>query len=173
MSDIEIKNKKVKHSLKIASKKSTKVDLTPMVDLGFLLITFFVFTTTMAKATAMEIKTPDDSKGPNDDVCNSCALTVLLDKNDAVYYYEGVFKNATLQKTDYISIRNVIQAKKQKLKLMGRKVQDLALIIKSADSSSFRNFVDITDEVTISNLEHYYIDDLSIEEKNKMLQLHQ
>ncbi len=58
MAEIKINNKKDKHPLKKAAKRSLRVDLTPMVDLGFLLITFFVFTTTMAKATAMEIKSP-------------------------------------------------------------------------------------------------------------------
>lgn len=173
MADVEIKNKKGKHPGRASQKKSTKVDLTPMVDLGFLLITFFVFTTTMAQAKVMEIKTPDDTNGPGDDICNSCALTVLLDKNDAVYYYEGAFDNASIQKTDFVAIRDIIQNKKQQLKAMNKKADNLALIIKSADSSSFRNFVDITDEVTINNVKHYYIDELTAEEKTKMNLLRQ
>ena len=107
----EIVTKRSAEKKKRFNKKSTRVDLTPMVDLGFLLITFFVFTTTMAQAKVMEIKTPDDASGPGDDICNSCALTVLLDKNDAVYYYEGAFDNATIQKTDFVAIRDIIQNK--------------------------------------------------------------
>ena len=74
-------------------KKNTRVDLTPMVDLGFLLITFFVFTTTMSKPTVMKVDMPVDKTGENNPVCNSCALTVLL-CNDGIKYYEGDFATA-------------------------------------------------------------------------------
>lgn len=167
MADIEIKNKKGKRSSKSISKKLIRIDLTPMVDLGFLLITFFVFTTTMARATVMQIKTPYDA-APDDEICNSCVLTVLLDKNDVIYYYEGNFENAALHKSGYGSIRDIIQQKKKALQFTQRDKSQFTLIIKSADSSSFRNFVDITDEVTINNIGRYYIDELTAGEKLKM-----
>jgi biopolymer transport protein ExbD len=149
MAEIEIKNNKGKHPIKRTAKKLIKVDLTPMVDLGFLLITFFVFTTTMAKATVMEIKSPVDEP-PADEVCNSCALTVLLDKNDALYYYQGAFENAELKKGSFKTIRDIIQQQKQALQYTGRNVSQFSLIIKATDSASFRNFVDMADEVTIN-----------------------
>src|SRR5262245_42657356 len=144
MADVDINNKRGRHANKSAAKKFTRVDLTPMVDLGFLLITFFVFTTTMARSTVMEIKTPYGSD-PGDPVCNSCALTVLLGKNNVIYYYEGDFETATLRTANYNSIRDIIQMKKQKLRLESRNDEQFSLIIKACDSSSFKNFVDITD----------------------------
>src|SRR5436190_371264 len=80
--------------VKKGKKLSTRIDLTPMVDLGFLLITFFMFTTTLAKPKTMEINMP--YKDPNKPVIDetkvkeSCAITVLLSKDNRIYYYEGI-----------------------------------------------------------------------------------
>ncbi len=167
MADIEIKNNNVKHPVKRTAKKVTQIDLTPMVDLGFLLITFFVLTTTMAKATAMEIQSTPDAI-PGDEVCNSCALTVLLDKNNALYYYQGAFENATIKKSDFKTIRDIIQQQKQALEHTRRDVSQFSLIIKATDSALFRNFVDMADEVVINGIKRYYIDEITEKEKAKM-----
>ncbi|MES2848303.1 MAG: biopolymer transporter ExbD [Bacteroidota bacterium] len=167
MADIEIKKQQGKHAAKHTSKKLIRVDLTPMVDLGFLLITFFVFTTTMAKATVMEIKYPYD-KEPGNAVCNSCALTVLLDKNNALYYYTGAFENAAIIKGSFNTIRDIIQQQKANLKATGRDESQFSLIIKASDAALFKNFVDITDEVMINAVKQYYIDELTEGERLKM-----
>jgi biopolymer transport protein ExbD len=167
MADIETKKQQGKHAAKHTSKKIIRVDLTPMVDLGFLLITFFVFTTTMAKATVMDIKSPYDTER-TDPVCNSCALTVLLDKNNALYYYAGAFENNAVKKGSFNTIREIIQQQKILLKATGRDESQFSLIIKASDASLFRNFVDITDEVMINAVKRYYIDELTAEEKLKM-----
>ena len=148
-------------------KKSTRVDLTPMVDLGFLLITFFVFTTTMTTPTVMNVNMPYDKTVANDDVCNSCVLTVLLGKNDRIKYYEGALENRSLDSTNYTSIRAIIQQKKRQVQRVRGNSDEFVLIIKSADASAFKNFVDITDEVTINNVKRYYIDEISVAEMGK------
>jgi len=169
MAEIENNNKRGRHPLKTAAKKIVRIDLTPMVDLGFLLITFFVFTSTMAKATVMDIVSPyDDDTTVHDDVCNSCALTVLLDKNNGIHYYEGAFETAVMHTASYNSIRAVLQEKKQQVSKTRGTGNAFVLIIKAADSASFKNFVDITDEVTINSIKRYYIDDLTEAEKTKM-----
>ena len=78
--------------VKKAKKLSTTVDMTPMVDLGFLLITFFIFTTTMAQPTAMNLYMPKDVDKPEEQnkVKESGAFTIMLGKQDVVYYYEGL-----------------------------------------------------------------------------------
>ncbi len=86
--------KKKGPGVKKAKKLSTRIDLTPMVDLGFLLITFFIFTTTMSKPKTMEINMPVDKKDIKEDEKNKVkdytAMTVLLSKEHRVYYYIGL-----------------------------------------------------------------------------------
>ena len=87
---------------KVRSKKlSTRVDLTPMVDLAFLLITFFMLTTTLAKPKAMQLNMPKkDETGPETPVRECQVLNVLLDSADVIWYYDGL-KVADLQKTGF------------------------------------------------------------------------
>ena len=75
--------------VKKAKKLSTRVDMTPMVDLGFLLITFFVFTATMSSPTTLDLNMPKDIKKQEDqtEVKESSVLTIMLGKADQVYYY--------------------------------------------------------------------------------------
>src|SRR6185436_13430285 len=85
--------------VKKGKKLSTRIDLTPMVDLGFLLITFFMFTTTLAKPKTMEINMPYKDENLKEEEKNkikeSVALTVLLSKNHRIYYYEGMATDPT------------------------------------------------------------------------------
>jgi biopolymer transport protein ExbD len=102
----------VKHQKKRAKKSSTRIDMTPMVDLAFLLLTFFVLTSTFAKPKTMEINFPADEKDPKKNMKVNNALTFILSDKDAIYYYYGEFYPAgndkgipptTLTKTDFSS----------------------------------------------------------------------
>jgi biopolymer transport protein ExbD len=97
-------------------KMSTRVDLTPMVDLGFLLITFFMLTTTLSKPQTMEISMPSKEKVKTEDqtkIKASKAMTIILSQNDKVYYYFGTRedgKDPEIKITDFSpeGIRKVI-----------------------------------------------------------------
>ena len=105
MSEVNVESKGGKK--KGVKKMSTRVDFTPMVDLGFLLITFFMLTTTLLKPQTMEISMPSKDKVKDEDgikIKQSLAITVLLGKDNAVYYYFGMQENGVdpqLIKTDF------------------------------------------------------------------------
>src|ERR1700757_2429455 len=101
--------------VKKGKKLSTRVDLTPMVDLGFLLVTFFVFTTTMSQPTAMNLNEPKPDKDNQLEVKQSATLTLLLGKQDKIYYYNGILTdpNSQFKSSNFKDIRQVIVDKKK------------------------------------------------------------
>lgn len=146
--------------VKKAKKLSTRVDLTPMVDLGFLLITFFIFTTTLSQPTALKLNLPKDTDNPEEQnkTKASGALTIMLGKNNNVFYYEGeLAPNATnFKSTNFKDIRNEIISKKQ-----STNETDFMVIIKPADESTYKNVIDILDEMKINVVKRYALVEIS------------
>jgi len=146
--------------VKKAKKLSTRVDLTPMVDLGFLLITFFIFTTSMSQATAMKLNLPKDTDKPEEQnkLKESGALTLLLGKNNAVYYYEGQLdpSASNLNSSTMKKIRDEIIRKKR-----STPVDDFMVVIKPGEESTYKNVVDALDEMTINDIKRYALVDIS------------
>jgi biopolymer transport protein ExbD len=140
--------------VKKGKKLSTRVDLTPMVDLGFLLITFFIFTTTMSQPTAMKLNLPKDTDKPEEQnkVKESGVLTLMLGKNDQVYYYEGtLLPDASNFKTsNFKEIRNVILNKKK-----STDPKDFVVVIKPDKDCTYKNVVDMLDEMLINDVKRY------------------
>lgn len=143
--------------VKKAKRLSTTLDMTPMVDLGFLLITFFIFTTTMAQPTAMNLFMPKDIDKPEEQnkVKESGAFTIMLGKQDVVYYYEGL-DPTNIQTATFKTIRDEIIRKKQ-----STNPEDLVIIIKPTEDATYKNTVDILDEMTISEIKRYAMVDIS------------
>jgi biopolymer transport protein ExbD len=143
--------------VKKAKKLSTRVDMTPMVDLGFLLITFFIFTTTVAQPTAMKLFLPKDVDKPEDQnkVKESGAFTILLGKQDQVYYYEGL-DPSLIKATNFKGIREEILRKKK-----STNPEDLVMILKPSEDATYKNTVDILDEMTIAEIKRYAMVDIS------------
>lgn len=167
MAEMETNSKRNNKTGKRMHKKSTRVDLTPMVDLGFLLITFFVFTTTMAKPRVMGLVSPKESDIESP-VCESCALTVIPADGDRIYYYDGMLQpNTVLKSTSFNAegLRKLLLDKKHAVKEARGNADEMSLIIRPSDQSSFKNFVDVLDEVHITGVKRYYIDDITPEEK--------
>lgn len=143
--------------VKKAKKLSTVVDMTPMVDLGFLLITFFIFTSTMAQPTAMNLYMPKDVDKPEEQnkVKESGAFTIMLGKQDVVYYYEGL-DPTKIQTATFKTIRDEIIRKRQ-----NTNPEDLVVIIKPTENATYKNTVDILDEMTINGIKRYAMVDIS------------
>ncbi|NCI51661.1 biopolymer transporter ExbD [Sediminibacterium roseum] len=152
--------------VKKSKKLSTRVDLTPMVDLGFLLITFFIFTTTMSQATAMKLTLPKDVDNPEDQnkAKQSGVITVLMGKDNTVFYYEGELDNtaSNFKSSNFHDIRDVLMRKKSTV----RELKDYVVIIKPSKESTYKNLVDILDEMTITVSTRYALVDITdIEEQ--------
>lgn len=160
--------------VKKPKKLSTRVDLTPMVDLGFLLITFFVFTTTMSKPTAMNMNEPKDDK-PEDQmkVKESAVMTILMGKNNQVYYYNGnlTADNATeiFKSTNFKDVRQLILDKKRAVPDGDKPKSDLMYIIKADKESKFKNAIDILDEMQINKIPTGHYAEVDINEVEEML----
>ena len=182
--------------VKKAKKLSTRVDMTPMVDLGFLLITFFIFTATMKSPSTMDLNMPKESDEKDETkIKQSGALTILLGKDDHVYYYEGelsqenasqVFKSSTFK-----DIRGEIIRKKKevisshqhddKCKDIQEKAKnrippdpnwqnacldrDFVVVIKPTENATYKNTVDILDEMTINAVKRFAMVKISDTEK--------
>jgi len=170
MADIENKQSKNTKKKSVFIKKNTRVDLTPMVDLGFLLITFFVFTTTLSTPTVMNLNMPYDKVKADDIIRESCALTIFLAKDNTIKYYEGMGENNPLVKETFFGnegIRKIILQKRKAVKKMYGSSDDFVMIIKPSSESTFQNFVDIVDEVAINNVQHYYTSELDAADEQK------
>lgn len=154
--------------VKKSKKLSTRVDLTPMVDLGFLLITFFIFTTTMSQPTAMKLFLPKDTEKPEEQnkVKESGALSLLLGNNNVVYYYEGTLlpDGSNLKTSNYKDIRTIIIDKKK-----NTKPEDFVVVIKPGPDSNYKNVVDLLDEMTINEVKRYAMVDLFPIERQMMV----
>jgi biopolymer transport protein ExbD len=153
-------HKKKGPGVKKAKKLSTRVDLTPMVDLGFLLITFFVFTTTMSEPTALRLYLPKDTEKPEDQnkVKNSGVLTVMMNRNNNVFYYEGelLADGSNFKPSNFKDIRDVILDKKK-----NTKPEDFVVIIKPGPDATYKNTVDMLDEMFISDVKRYALVDIT------------
>ena len=145
--------------VKKGKKLSTRVDLTPMVDLGFLLITFFIFTTTMSQPTALKLFLPKDTDKPEEQnkVKASGALTIMLGKKDGVFYYEGELlpDGSNFKYTNFKDIRTEIINKKK-----ATDPGDFVVVIKPGPEATYKNTVDILDEMTINDVKRYAMVDI-------------
>lgn len=163
--------------VKKGKKLSTRIDLTPMVDLGFLLITFFMFTTTLAKPKTMEINMPYKDEHLKEEEKNklkaSAAMTVLLSKNHRVYYYQGIGddpnKPPELKVTYFTPQKGIRDAIIEKKKLvadlkrsgaLGPK-DEATILIKPDTTSTYSDLVNMLDEMNINDVKVYAIIDIS------------
>ena len=148
---------------KVRSKKSsTKVDLTAMVDLAFLLITFFMLTTSLSKPIAMDIAKPDQEE--NDvrlELRASETMTVLLGKDHKVAWYMGEAEKAQPVVESFSEVRKSIL--KNKTDLYKSRGRQLVMVIKPTDGATYKDFVDIMDELNIAGIKTApAIDDVNI-----------
>ncbi|HVW15047.1 MAG TPA: biopolymer transporter ExbD [Mucilaginibacter sp.] len=147
---------------KIRSKKaSTRVDLTAMVDLAFLLITFFIMTTTLAKPKAMDTFWPDKTKKDVQlPVAATRTMTVLLGANDKMEWYIGEpGKSApTVDNFGKNGIRKTLIDKNKEVEATHAGPDNfMEVLIKCSDKATYKDFVNILDEINITGIKSYAV----------------
>jgi len=148
----EIENKQ-KLKSGVTKRVATKVDMTPLVDLAFLLITFFMLATTLAKPKVMELNMPfGNITSPV-----KHAVTLLLSDKNSIYYFYGV-DGSKARVTNFDGIRKVL------LKY-NKTYPNLSIVIKMDNEAKFGNLVDALDEMVITNSKRYSISDFTLVDK--------
>ena len=172
-----------KGSSKVRSKKSSaKVDLTAMVDLAFLLITFFMLTTSLSKPQSMDLGLPDKEDNPEKDidikVDQKRTLTIILGKDNKIKWFHGLLSSpepngaptdGTYGKNGIRKeiLKRVVSVNEYCKRTMTnyKEGDGLIVIIKPTKKSNYRNLVDILDEMAIANVPTYAIvNDITPEE---------
>lgn len=156
---------------KVRSKKSNPgVDLTAMVDLAFLLITFFMLTTTLSKPQSMPLAMPDkepqDQPKDNTPIPEDRMMTILIGKDNKLLWYMGKFETPRMPPTETTFGKNGVRKDILKNTAYAKqfaKKDDEGLIvnIKASDASSYKNLVDILDEMAINKVQLYAIGDIT------------
>lgn len=185
-----------KHGKKRAKKSSTRIDMTPMVDLAFLLLTFFVLTSTFSKPKAMEISFPAPVDDPSKNQKVNNALTFIMSKDNSIYYYAGEFYSTNndkgkpptvLIKTDFskdglhkllldthkptIDVINDLEGQYKRkeiadttLKRLVNKAKGekdaLTVLIKADDKATYKNVIDLIDELNVCLVGKYAVVDM-------------
>jgi biopolymer transport protein ExbD len=149
---------------KVRSKKaSTRVDLTAMVDLAFLLITFFIMTTTLAKSKAMDLAMPDKDEHTKDQlpIAASRSLTLLLGSDDKLEWYLGEPGKSAPSIIGYGpgDLRKLFVEKSKEV--MEKTGKAIFVVVKPSDRSTYKNMVSVLDEINITNITMYGIVDIT------------
>ncbi|NMH27824.1 ExbD/TolR family protein [Flavobacterium silvaticum] len=166
------------NSKKIRSRKLTsRVDLTAMVDLAFLLITFFMLTTSLTEPRAMDLVMPDN-KGVSSPIDPNRTLTLLIDNHNRLKAYMGQFANEKpmeISLADSRELRKEITKRKKEVfaysSAKGTPEKGLIVLIKPAEKSKYEDLVNVLDEMAISDVDTYAITDLMSDEKKLLAQV--
>ena len=159
-----------------SKKARIRVDMTPMVDLGFLLITFFVITAELRKPAVVNLNMPKESKIQTT-LGESGALTLLIDANNRIFCYPGEWKKALsageIVETNFSEangLGKIIREKQTRLDVTDKKEgrNSLMLLIKPSAEASYQNVIDALDEAMINAVKKYAILKIEPEESEWM-----
>lgn len=164
---------------KVRSKKAAgSVDLTAMVDLAFLLITFFMLTTSLSKPQSMDLAMPDkdDKKEQTEEILISeeRTMNIILGPDGKLNMYMGQLASPKQAPKEFVygkdGIRQEILEKLKSVPMATRTAakpqgEDLIILIKPTKDSNYKNLVDILDEMAITKVKVYAIVDVTPEEE--------
>jgi biopolymer transport protein ExbD len=133
--------------------------MTPMVDLAFLLLTFFILTATFNKHRVMDLTMPDktstDSFLP---VNEKNVLNLVLAENNRIYWWMGLSPPVEVTNYSKDGIRKILLEKSEA-------DPKLIVLIKPKDESRYENMVDLLDELSITRVKRHAIVDVTEDDK--------
>ncbi|HEY2725980.1 MAG TPA: biopolymer transporter ExbD [Parafilimonas sp.] len=164
MAEILQKEHKQKAGVRKTKKASLRVDLTPMVDLGFLLISFFVFTTTISQPKAMKLVMPnngiDSSEAPADKTLN----LILAANNKTCVYNGSQLNNIKNIGSNTTAIREAILQRKNEIREKYGNDLGMIVLIKPTPLSTYANVVNALNEMLICDIKTYVLMDATEDE---------
>lgn len=135
-----------------AKKQSTKIDMTPMVDLAFLLLTFFILTTTFNKPKTMEVNMPDKVDDPEQQtkINEKDILNLVLAEDNKIFWWIGLEPPVNTTNYGKDGVRKVLLEHT-------RANEKMMVLIKPKDEARYENMVNILDEMDITKTQRYAI----------------
>jgi biopolymer transport protein ExbD len=147
-----------KHGKKKAKKRvSIRIDMTPMVDVAFLLLTFFMLTTVFRKPNTLEINLPPDNK-TEVKMAESNLLTIRCDEQMNLYWNIGF---EIPHKFSFSDLRKFLQERQ-------KENPKFVVLIKIDRKSKYHAMIDIIDELNLANLGRYSLSPMTDIDKKEM-----
>ncbi|WP_300673676.1 biopolymer transporter ExbD [Soonwooa sp.] len=166
MAEVQVQEKGGKGGKVRSKKNNPRVDMTPMVDLNFLLLMFFMFTSTFSKPNVLDLGLPakpkdENQKPPDTEIKLNNSISIILGKDNRVFYHQqdqaGLNEQTLIEtKFDRDGITKVIEQAKAGASDQSK----FTVIIKPTDDAVYKNFVDILDEMAITKNEVYGVTDI-------------
>jgi biopolymer transport protein ExbD len=143
-----------------SDKRSLRIDFAPMVDLGFLLITFFIFTTKLTEAKAFKLNVPDDGIVEVDTQApESTTITLQLKADGVVDYYEGreekPLQKGTLSLYAQNTVRKQLMDKRNRIIRQHGSDSNYTVLIEPGIKTSYKEMIDVLDEMQILAIGKY------------------
>ena len=165
MAEVQVKEDSGKGGKVRSKKQNPRVDMTPMVDLNFLMLMFFMFTTTFSKPNVMDLGLPakpkKDQKQPDTEIKLRHSISLILGKDNRIFYHQqdqAGLTDQTLFETNFD--REGITKVIEQAKANAFDKTKFTVIIKPTDDAVYKNFVDILDEMAITKSEQYGVTDV-------------
>ncbi len=185
---------------KTGKQSAARIDMTPMVDLAFLLLTFFVLAATLAKPRAQEIIYPDDAISDPTPLNSKNALTLLLGEDDEhIAYYHGMWNNSDtlvhytsltregirpvlfMRNSEYLNRMALFDGRTQSGQITQSEFEQLKrevishqtkfmVIVKTLPETPFRLVIDAMDELNMTDVKRRVIQEMTEEEANALRQ---
>ena len=140
-------------------KRAIRIDFAPMVDLGFLLITFFVFTTSLMEPKAFGLHMPED--GIETQAPLSATVTLTLLENGRIDYLEGSEAHVLAKGSTHLyqqqSLRKHLLEKRERIIEQLGSDEQYTVLIQPTMQTNYKEIVDVLDEMTITGIKKYVL----------------